>query len=230
MADFHDWLIAKLNSLSVDAEAFGEYAEGIMTDADTPLEERCEAASAIIEGSIEDPDAVDTSNLASELGAAWEKHQAAKQSSVLAQAAEQQSLAAKRAADDVEAAKQAAVEAEKKERAKSQLSKEDRKARHQLLNQYGVELEGEDVFDEEGNIRKDQKAGGAAGPVDALATPFVNPNKAMEKAAAVRQREVAKTEAAKQKAAIKTMQAAEKAKKEKKKEKTVKRERRAGRG
>jgi hypothetical protein len=192
---FRAWLDCKLGFLHLDVEAYGEYVAGIMDDEDTDMEERTALVLSILEGAAEE-DSADMGGeaLAAELAAAWERYQEKDRMRAVEAVVKKEEASRARLEEDVAESLQNKLEEEAKALEwNSAASKKERHAKHKLVNQYGCDVTDDDVFDEEGNIRTDQKdRKKGAGDGDSLSTPYVNANKEGRKQEQAQARDLAK--------------------------------------
>jgi hypothetical protein len=226
MGDFE--LAAELAALSLDAEVYTAYVEGIMDEEDTPLDERVESVLGILGSATDEQEKL--AAFGEGLGRYWEqiKKEEAAAKAAGPSAEKQKEVRAFQARLEAE---KAAAEAELKRQAEElqQRCTQDRteaRSREALLAKYGVET---DAVDEEGNF-----VGGSSGGGDAdLALGAMlgaNANKAQVQEAAQRQREQAKAAHAQKVLRDKMALVKQKQEAEKKKERTQKREKQRGRG
>mmetsp|Transcript_13327 Transcript_13327/g.20305 ORF Transcript_13327/g.20305 Transcript_13327/m.20305 type:complete len:227 (+) Transcript_13327:276-956(+) len=221
--EFNEWLVSKLESLSLDSEVYCEYVSGIMGDSDMDLNERAETVKNLIVSALEDDDPDQkVESLPEELVKQWESKQEADKAQEEAQALAKREELERKQEEDRRMAKE---NSEKLEAAsKVEMSREERRERERLLNAYAY---AENDFDEDGNITSKVIS---AGDDDLGAMVGANTNKQRVQEEAQVQRVKAKAAHEAQQKRNKEQQMREKEQKEKKKERTQKKEKRRGCG
>ena len=225
MANFDDWLSEQLNRLDIDAEVYGEYVKGIMGDTEQNIEERVTTVSEILSSAL--PEEVDLTPFQSGLTDEWtkvEREMAQEQA---------QKLKAKKDAEEkvLEEEKQKSIAAQQardeKAKSKKKLSREELALREKVLQEYGFEEES--AFDENGHFVSTgpSSTGRASAENDESGG---NRNKQLVKDHQKQQREISKTQHEQKVKRDKELLVKDKARKEARKKKTVKKEKQRGCG
>ncbi|GMF23175.1 unnamed protein product [Phytophthora fragariaefolia] len=232
-AKMEEWVHAKVALLGLDASAYVEYALGLLQDEDMDVSERVASVAAVFAG------AADGLVEPAELQAALDEQEMARDVTRLLQAAQQQSqqqqeleLAQKQLRDLQlrERQRQEAEHAAQREKQQAaerlkNMTREQIAAREQLISEYGFTVMSE--FDEEGNVVKIKDKDRSAAAADAGPA---NSNRLRVQQAQSAMRDKMKKEHEKKIKYEKELLAKDKARKDKTKKRTMKREKQRGCG